>query len=210
MNIFYRIPVLRKLILLHQNFIFNCLYREKFGNKVIIFGYPIVFIKRGADVKVGKNLTLISHSFFSEPGINHPVIIRLLKIDSKLEIGSNVGISGCSICVEKEVIIEKEVMLGANVSIADTDFHQIKPSNRRFCRGGVNNEEILIRRNVFVGMNSIILKGVTIGENSVIGAGSVVSKSIPANVVAGGNPCKVIREMNINNLQDMKNRDPEI
>ena len=87
-------------------------------------------------------------------------------------------------------------MLGADVLIADTDFHSIHPKSRK------NNDyshdtarEICLMNNVFVGTRSIILKGVTIGENSVIGAGSVVTSSIPSNVIAAGNPCRVIREI---------------
>ncbi|MCG6369200.1 DapH/DapD/GlmU-related protein, partial [Vibrio fluvialis] len=57
------------------------------------------------------------------------------------------------------------------------------------------NIPIHIGRNVWIGANSVVLPGVTIGENSVIGAGSVVTKDIPSNVVAVGNPCRVVREI---------------
>ena len=197
MYLLYGIPVLRKFMLLIQNVIFNLIYRRKLKNKVNIFGFPIISIKKGADIKVGKNLTLISNSFFSEPGVDHPVIIRLLKNNAKLRIDNNVGISGGSICVEKEVVIEDEVMLGANVLIADTDFHPVEPINRRYIRDSVRAEKIVIKRNVFIGMNTLVLKGVTIGENTVIGAGSIVTKNIPPDVIAAGNPCKVIREINM-------------
>ena len=78
MHLLYRIPVLRKVFLLNQNVVFNLIYKRKLKNKVNIFGFPIISIKKGADIKIGKNLTLISNSFFSEPGVDHPVIIRLL------------------------------------------------------------------------------------------------------------------------------------
>lgn len=161
--------------------------------KVFIFGFPIISIIKGAKVVFGKNITLISASYFSEPGINHPVIIRLLKKESSLKLGDNIGISGGGICVENRVIIEDNVMLGANVFITDTDFHPIDPNERRFRRDNVISKEVIIKKNVFIGMNAIILKGVTIGENSVIGANSVVTKNIPANVIAAGNPCKVVK-----------------
>ena len=199
MYLLYGIPVLRKFMLLSQNVIFNLIYRKKLKSKIKIFGFPIISIKKGADIKVGENLTLISNSFFSELGVDHPVIIRLLKNNSKLRIDNNVGISGGSICVEKEVVIEDEVMIGSNVLIADTDFHPLEPTNRRYRRDNVEAEKIVIKRNVFIGMNTIILKGVTIGENTVVGAGSIVTKNIPSNVIAAGNPCKVVREINMNN-----------
>ena len=199
MNMLYSILGLRKLLLITQNLLFNAVYGKTFKAKVKIFGFPIISIKKGADIKVGKNLILISNSFFSEPGVDHPVIIRLLKNNSKLRIDNNVGISGGSICVEKEVVIEDEVMLGSNVLIVDTDFHPVEPINRRYRRDSVKAEKIVIKRNVFIGMNTIILKGVTIGENTVVGAGSIVTKNIPPNVIAAGNPCKVVREINMNN-----------
>ena len=61
----------------------------------------------------------------------------------------------------------------------------------------INNKyQTIIGNNVFIGCNAIILKGVTIGDNATIGAGSVVTKDIPSNVVAVGNPCRVLREIN--------------
>lgn len=100
-------------------------------------------------------------------------------------IGDNCGFSAVSIIAAKEVVIGNHVMVGANTSIADWDDHTE--------RLGTQPKPIRIGDNVFVGMNSLIMKGVTIGENSIIGAGSIVTKDIPANVVAAGSPCKVIR-----------------
>lgn len=83
------------------------------------------------------------------------------------------------------------VMFGPNVTIA-TAGHPVNPSLRR--HGQIQyNLDVHIEENVWVGAGSIILPGVTIGKNSVIGAGSVVTKDIPANVVAVGNPCRVLR-----------------
>ena len=83
-------------------------------------------------------------------------------------------------------------MIGPNVTIA-TAGHPIEPSLRR--QGMQYNMEVHIGNNVWLGAGVIVLPGVTIGENSVIGAGSIVTKDIPANVVAVGNPCRVLREI---------------
>ena len=96
---------------------------------------------------------------------------------------------GCS------VIIGDNCLIGADVTFTDTDFHPITPNNRRFSRVNVGVKPVVIEDNVFIGTKSIILKGVTIGENSIIGAGSVVVNSIPKNVIAAGNPCRVIRDI---------------
>ncbi len=84
------------------------------------------------------------------------------------------------------------VMIGPNVTIA-TAGHPIDPDKRM--KVAQFNIPVNIANNVWIGANSVVLPGITIGENSVIGAGSVVTKDIPANVVAVGNPCKVLREI---------------
>ena len=89
-----------------------------------------------------------------------------------------------------EVYIGDAVMFGPNVTIA-TAGHPVLPQLRK--DGIQYNKEVHIQRNVWIGANVVILPGVTIGENSVIGAGSVVTKDIPANVVAVGSPCRVLR-----------------
>jgi acetyltransferase-like isoleucine patch superfamily enzyme len=84
-------------------------------------------------------------------------------------------------------------LLGSDVKIFDSDFHELDPHHRR--GGRPKTAAVELHENVFVGESSIILKGVSIGRNSVIGAGSVVSASIPADVVAAGNPARVVREL---------------
>ena len=83
------------------------------------------------------------------------------------------------------------VMIGPNVTIA-TASHPLETDLRR--QGLQSNKDVHIEENVWIGAGAIILPGVTIGKNSVIGAGSVVTKDIPENVVAVGNPCRVIRK----------------
>jgi acetyltransferase-like isoleucine patch superfamily enzyme len=112
-----------------------------------------------------------------------------------------VGISGGSICAAQLIEIGEESMLGANVTIADTDFHSLRPHYRRgHTDPSIAVEDVIIGKRVFVGTNSIILKGVTIGDNAVVGAGSVVIKSVPANAIAAGNPCRIIRELTAQEL----------
>lgn len=87
-------------------------------------------------------------------------------------------------------------MIAANVTIMDSDFHVVFPPQGRLTNPGYEYDaNIEIGENVWIGTRCTILKGVSIGKNSVIAAGSIVSKSIPANVVAGGIPAKVIRAL---------------
>lgn len=84
--------------------------------------------------------------------------------------------------------------MGVNVTILDSDFHSLDPVARLNKRPGMN-KAVIIGANVFIGNNVLILKGATIGDNSVVAAGSVVSKDIPSNVIAAGNPCEIKREL---------------
>ncbi len=90
------------------------------------------------------------------------------------------------------IYIGNNVMFGPNV-VVDTASHPIRPDLR--LTQTQYNIPVHIGDNVWIGANVVILPGVTIGENSVIGAGSVVTKDIPANVVAVGNPCRILREI---------------
>jgi acetyltransferase-like isoleucine patch superfamily enzyme len=89
--------------------------------------------------------------------------------------------------------VGRDGLFGAHVEIFDSNFHDLDPARRH--KGGQRMAPVEIEENVFVGMGVRILKGVTIGADSVIGAGAVVSSSIPAGVIAGGNPARVIREL---------------
>ena len=193
MNLLYNIWGIRKLILVLENLIFNLLYQKRLSNKVNIFGFPIISIAKSSQINIGRNSTIISHCYFSEPGINHPAIIRTLNEGAKIKIGDDVGISGGGICAAEEVIIGNKVMLGANVFITDTDFHPLSHVNRRYNSKNILAKKVIIKDNVFIGMNSLVLKGAIIGTNSIIGANSVVTTNIPDNAIAAGIPAEIIR-----------------
>ena len=90
------------------------------------------------------------------------------------------------------IYVGDAVMFGPNVTVA-TAGHPIEPQLRS--RAAQFNIDVHIGQNVWIGAGAVILPGVTIGDNSVIGAGGVVTKDIPADVVAAGNPCRVLREI---------------
>ena len=103
--------------------------------------------------------------------------------------GSYINVN-CNFIDDGEIVIGEKVMFGPAVTIA-TVGHPINPELREY----MYTAPVRIENNVWVGGNVTICPGVTIGENSVIGAGSVVVHDIPANCIAAGNPCKVIREI---------------
>jgi acetyltransferase-like isoleucine patch superfamily enzyme len=113
---------------------------------------------------------------------------------AQITIGDETGLSGTTICAVKSVSIGKRCLIGADVLITDTDFHPINMEGRRYKgASAAASSPIVIEDDVFIGARSIILKGVRIGSGSVIGAGSVVTKDIPANSVAAGNPARWIK-----------------
>lgn len=109
-------------------------------------------------------------------------------------IGNHTGMSATNINCVESVRIGSHVLLGAGCLITDSNHHSLDWRTR--CLEGDTDKKsapVVIEDYVFVGAKSIILKGVTIGEKSIIQAGSVVVHDIPAHCIAGGNPCKVIK-----------------
>ncbi|MEG0286453.1 MULTISPECIES: sugar O-acetyltransferase [Vagococcus] len=96
----------------------------------------------------------------------------------------------CNFIDDGQIKIGNQVLIGANVTII-TVGHPINPNYRQF----MFTEEVVLKDNCWIGAGVIINSGVTIGENSVIGSGSVVTKDIPDNCIAVGNPCRVLREI---------------
>lgn len=156
----------------------------------------VIKIFNNGNIEIGNNFQ--ANSGKNKNPIGGDTVLRLIafKPGAQLIIGNNVGISNSTIVCWDKIEIGNNVIIGGSCKIWDTNFHstdavkrQIKPDN------DVRTMAVYIKDNVFIGANAIINKGVTIGENSIIAAGSVVVKSIPANVIAGGNPCKVIKEI---------------
>lgn len=150
-------------------------------------GWTSVYKKDSSLIKIGKNCIFNSSSYVNHLGINHRCILFTAMSGAKLEIGDNCGFSGVSISAFKSIRIGDNVRCGANVIIMDSDFHlddsrTLPPS------------PIEIQDNVWLGEGVKVLKGVTIGENTIVGAGSIVTKDLPNNVIAAGCPCRVVRK----------------
>lgn len=137
-------------------------------------------------ILIGDDCEFRSRSTSNLIGINRPCILSTIQSKARLTIGRNCGFSGTVIGCFESITIGNNVRCGANTLITDSDWHLDDP------RAG-SPKSVVIGDNVWLGEGCKILKGVTIGENSVIGAGAVVTRSIPANVIAGGNPCNVLK-----------------
>jgi acetyltransferase-like isoleucine patch superfamily enzyme len=109
-----------------------------------------------------------------------------------IRVGRRVFINqNCTLYDLAEISIGDDVMIAPNVSII-TSGHPIEPSQRRAC---VVAKPIVIEKNVWIATGATIIGGVTVGENSVVAAGSVVTRDVPPNTLAGGNPARVIRSI---------------
>jgi acetyltransferase-like isoleucine patch superfamily enzyme len=158
------------------------------------YGVPIVQKHRDSQMFFGPGLRLRSSLRSNPLGPNHPVILATRKPGACLEIGAHFAMTGGCICAEENIAIGDHVVVGANTTIVDTDFHPLEFQMRLLSGANAETARVLIEDRVFIGMNCLILKGVRIGEGSVIGAGSVVTREIPAGVIAAGNPAQILRQ----------------
>ena len=169
----------------------------KIDGKADFYGFPLIKLSSGSSIKIGNFVTLCSNSKYTPLGLNHPVILHTTNRFAKIKIGNNTGISGATICASNYISVGNRCLIGANVTIVDTDFHSIYPIGR------FNNQypnliksiPVFIDDDVFIGANSFIHKGVNIGRNSIIGANSVVISNISKNSIYAGNPAVKIGEI---------------
>ena len=167
------------------------------GKRCIFMGRPILSESIDSTIIIGDSVTFVSNSFDTALGVRQPCILRTLRKGAIVKIGNNTAASGLVVCSETSVSIGNSCLLGANVTIFDTDFHLIHSLNRiRDDHHLASTKPVYIGDNVFVGTGSIVCKGVTIGNNSVIGAGSVVTKSFAENSIVGGNPAELLGKVN--------------
>ena len=160
-----------------------------------IFGRPIIQRHRGSTLQAGDGLILRSWANSNPLAPTHPVVLSTRSASAELIIGDDCGLTGAVVVAETRVTIGDRVLIGGNAQIVDTDFHPLEAEVRRRDINAGNTRPITIGDDVFIGMNSIILKGVTVGDGSVIGAGSVVSQDVPPQTIVAGNPARVVRDV---------------
>ena len=153
---------------------------------------PVLFLGPGAvtigeDVEFGWPTAQDFYNGYSQVEAATP--------DACIVIGDHARISNSAFFKSEGpgITIGAHALLGSRVCIYDTDFHDLDPRRRH--GGTPAMAAVELEENVFVGDRVIILKGVRIGKDSVVGAGSVVTRPIPAGVIAAGNPARVVREL---------------
>ena len=176
----------------------------EFGKNLTAICKIYLYLGENARVTIGSNCTITSGE-----GINPLCRTQRAMIyaepNARITVGNDTGMSSPCIRAETSITIGDNVKIGGDCILLDTDAHNLDWKIRRSTEIASNGQTIdcasassmpiVIEDDVMIGTRSIILKGVTIGARSIIAAGSVVTKSIPADCIAGGNPAKVIKTL---------------
>ena len=175
---------------------YSWLFRKRgisFGDNMSIMGR--ISVVGSGKIVIGDNFCMTSGEHINPISSNLQTSFFTDSPNAKIQIGDNVGMSSTRIWIHDGLTIGNNVKIGGGVLLIDTDCHPIDYLVRRNSNEGTCSAPIVIEDDVWIGAQCIILKGVTIGARSIIGAGSVVTKDIPSDCIAGGNPCKVLKMM---------------
>ena len=175
-----------------------CRYRKevylKDWKSLSFTGKSLIAISKGSKVYIGKNVVVNSGYHTVSPSSS-----KINVCGGELIIGDNSGISSTVIICKESIKIGSNVNIGAGCLILDTNMHstdwRIRAERDKDRPENAKKKPIVIEDNVFIGARCIIGKGVTIGSCTMIAAGSVVTSDIPANCIAGGNPCVVLKQL---------------
>lgn len=160
-----------------------------------VFGRVELLFHKDANVQIGKAFICRGYGCGIDKGNFSQIVVAK---GAQLLIGDFCGISNTSIHCHQEITIGHHVNIGGGCKIFDTNFHSMDWRDRDDRKKDIENQRtapVHIGDYVFIGTRSIICKGVTIGDHSIIAAGSVVVTDIPADEVWGGNPARFIKKL---------------
>ena len=146
-------------------------------------------------IEIGKNFHAVSTRKRSFITLFSPCHLSIVG-DAKIILGEHVGLNGTTIVSRKKISIGDNTMIGPNTIIVDHDGHVAWPPSERWIKSG-QVDEVIIESDVWIGMNSIILKGVRIGRGSIIAAGSIVTEDVDPASLYAGNPAKKIKQLSL-------------
>jgi acetyltransferase-like isoleucine patch superfamily enzyme len=176
-------------------FILSTKSNVKLGKNVRFKKIPHLQIDQSAKLYIGNNVMINSDNRNYHINMHSRCKIMADRSNAVIRIDDNCRIHGTCIHAFESISIGKNCLIAANTQIIDGNAHDLSfPFVENRIHTGGSSKPIVIEDNVWIGANVIVLPGVTIGRGSVISAGSVVHKSIPAMVIAGGNPINIIKE----------------
>ncbi|MCB9103918.1 MAG: acyltransferase [Anaerolineales bacterium] len=163
---------------------------------------PIIQRHRLSQMILGDGLELRSWPGSNLLTPNHAVVLATWQAGAVLRLGNHCGLTGAVVVAARRVEIGDRVLLGANCTVTDTDFHPLAPGDRQQDILAGATAPVVIEDDVFIGMHSLILKGVTIGRGAVIGAGSVVTRDVPPGIIVAGNPARRVGPVTRRRMKD--------
>ncbi len=160
-------------------------------------GFLDIDLVPGAALEIGNNVTLNSSVRRYNLAQYGPVKIRCFSSQARIVLGDRVWLNGTIVACRSQVIeIGAGTIFAGNVVIMDSDFHKVWPPERRMVYPGTEDDRsVRIGENCWFGLNVTVLKGSQIGDNVVVGAGSIVSGQFPSNCVVAGSPARVIKHL---------------
>lgn len=171
-------------------FRYHLSFKKRFtriGGQPTVWGIKNVIVY-GPNISIGKNVVMVAAD-------GHTTNISSLKLrnrEGRIDIGDNVLImNGVRISSASSITIGDGCMLANHAYLTDADWHDIH--DRTSAPGGT--APIVLERGAWIGDSAIVCKGVRIGENSIVGAGAVVTRNVPANVIVAGNPARVVKKL---------------
>lgn len=196
-------PFLRKKWYLSWNPVYFRIMGVEFGPGLRV--HNKVYLESKGRITIGKEFHFTSGDSINPICRNIRGGLYAMTESARIEIGDRVGISSACLWSKERITIGNDVNIGGDCLIMDNDAHPIDYLQRRKSYSEEVGQEaysktigtapIRIDDDVWIGARCLILKGVHIGARSVIAAGSVVTRDIPSDVVAGGNPCRVIKTL---------------
>ncbi|MEO2058729.1 MAG: acyltransferase [Mesonia sp.] len=171
-------------------------YRDlSLGKKVKFKNFPSVLKHKSAIIEIKNQVTINSSNYGYHLNMHSQCKLYADRPNAKISIGSNTRIHGTCIHAYKSIVIGDNCLIAANTQILDGNGHLLSfnnPESRIFTID--SGKEIIIKNNVWIAANCIILGGTTIGEGAVITAGSVVKGNVPSNSIYGGNPATILKK----------------
>jgi hypothetical protein len=147
-----------------------------------------------ARIILGRGVRLVNNILGNLAGVTHRCVLVADRPGATLCVGNHVGLSGVILYCTTSIVIEDFVLLGANVRVYDTDFHPLEAAaRRRKVVGAIRCAPVRIGRDVWIGADATVLKGVTIGARSVVAAGAVVTHDVPRDTLVAGVAARAIR-----------------
>ena len=163
----------------------------KVGKRVKLVGALRIKRAAGASIEIGDSVCIYSHPVANGVIGRRGSTLWAMAPGALLKLDTNVGCSSVCICAASAIHVGEGTIIGADAMILDNDFHLPVPDWQWVNAAAETALPIHIGRGCFIGARAIILKGVTIGDGAVIGAGAVVTCDIPAGHMASGNPAIV-------------------